>query len=202
MSRLHAVLRNALKATACMWPGLAQAYRWVERTAAILQNEPGLDAAGVRRRLAALLAALVRWTRRHHRGVIRQALAHFLLETRRYWKGLFHCYDVPDLPRTDNDLEHLFGTCRYHERRASGRVRGSAGLVVRGGVRLPAIASAHLLPELDGPHLAPGDLDDWRRLRAQLEARRVPRIMGRRFRADPDAYLRGIEEELRPYLPV
>ncbi|WP_426752902.1 hypothetical protein [Myxococcus sp. Y35] len=185
-----------------MWPALARAYRWVERTAAILKNEPGLDAAGVRRRLAALLAALVRWTHRRHRGVLRQALAHFLLETRRYWKGLFHCYDVPDLPRTDNDLEHLFGTCRYHERRASGRVRGSAGLVVRGAVRLPAIASAHLLPALDATHLAPGDLDDWRRLRAQLQQRRIPRIMGRRFRADPDAYLRGIEEELRPYLPV
>lgn len=185
-----------------MWPSLARAYRWVERTAAILQNEPGLDAAGVRRRLSALLAALVRWTRRRHRGVLRQALAHFLLETRRYWKGLFHCYDVPELPRTDNALEHLFGTCRYHERRASGRVRGSAGLVVRGAVRLPAIAAAHLLPELDATLLAPGDLDDWRQLRAQLEARRVPRIMGRRFRADPDGYLRGIEEELRPYLPA
>ena len=123
-------------------------------------------------------------------------------ETRRYWKSLFHCYDVPDLPRTDNDLEHLFGTCRYHERRASGRVRGSAGLVVRGAVRLPAIAAANLLPVLDGTHLAPGDFDDWRQLRAKLEQRRVPRIMGRRFRADPDGYLRGIEEDLRPYLPV
>nr|BDT35623.1 hypothetical protein MFMH1_52920 [Myxococcus sp. MH1] len=156
----------------------------------------------MRRRLAALLAAMVLWTRRRHQGVLRQALAHFLLETRRYWKGLFHCYDVPELPRTDNDLEHLFGTCRYHERRASGRVRGSAGLVVRGGVRLPAIAAAQLLPALDGTHLAPGDLDAWRTLRAQLEQRRVPRVMGRRFRADPDSYLRGIEEELRPYLPV
>ncbi|NBD10800.1 transposase [Corallococcus silvisoli] len=202
LSRLRAVLRKARSATASMWPALARAYRWVERTAAILQNEPGLDAAGVRRRLSALLAALVRWTRRRHRGVLRQALAHFLLETRRYWKGLFHCYDVPELPRTDNVLEHLFGTCRYHERRASGRVRGSAGLVVRGAVRLPAIAAAHLLPELDATLLAPGDLDDWRQLRAQLEARRVPRIMGRRFRADPDGYLRGIEEELRPYLPA
>ncbi|QDE66375.1 hypothetical protein BHS09_04815 [Myxococcus xanthus] len=73
---------------------------------------------------------------------------------------------------------------------------------MRGAVRLPAIASAHLLPALDGPHLAPGDLNDWRLLRAQLEHRRVPRIMGRRIRADPDGYLRDIEEELRPYLPA
>ncbi|MCY0998319.1 transposase [Myxococcus sp. MISCRS1] len=202
LSRLHTVLRKALKATANMWRGLARAYQWIERTATILRNEPGLDAGGVRRRLAALLAALVRWTGRHHRGVLRQALAHFLLETRRYWKGLFHCYDAPDLPRTDNDLEHLFGTCRYHERRSSGRVRGSAGLVVRGAVRLPAIASALLLPEIDGPQLAPEDINDWQRLRAQLEQRRAPRIMGRRFRVNPDGYLRDIEDGLRPYLPA
>lgn len=194
------MLRDALQATTSHWPSLARAYRWVERTASLLQNELGLDAAGVRRRLAALLAALVRWTRRRYRGVLRHALAHFLLETRRYWKGLFHCFDVPDLPRTDNGLEHLFGTCRYHERRASGRVRGSAGLVVRGGVRLPAIAAAQLLPAIDATLLAPANLDDWRRLRAQLEQRRVPRVMGRRFRADPDRYLRSIEEGLRPYL--
>ncbi len=31
-----------------------------------------------------------------------------------YWAGLFHCYAVPDLPRTNNDLEHYFGTARYH----------------------------------------------------------------------------------------
>ncbi|NTX04380.1 hypothetical protein HUA75_21645 [Myxococcus sp. CA040A] len=116
--------------------------------------------------------------------------------------ALFHCYDVPDLPRTDNDLEHLFGTCRYHERRAWGRVRASAGLVVRGAVRLPAIASALLLPALDGPYLEPGNINDWQRLRFQLEQRRVPRILGRRFRANPDGYLRDIEDGLRPYLPA
>ena len=25
-----------------------------------------------------------------------------------YWPGLFHCYDVPGLPRTNNEIESLF----------------------------------------------------------------------------------------------
>ena len=49
-----------------------------------------------------------------------------------YLPGLFGCYESADLPRTNNDLEHAFGSHRYHERRVSGRRRGSPGLVVMG----------------------------------------------------------------------
>jgi hypothetical protein len=28
--------------------------------------------------------------------------------SRSYWPGLFHCYEVPDLPRTNNEIESLF----------------------------------------------------------------------------------------------
>src|SRR5262245_24686426 len=38
---------------------------------------------------------------------------HLALVSRRYWPGLFHCYDMPGLPRTDNELErHFRDTCR------------------------------------------------------------------------------------------
>ena len=30
---------------------------------------------------------------------------HFLKVFRSYWPGLFHCYDVEDLPRTNNNLD-------------------------------------------------------------------------------------------------
>ena len=45
----------------------------------------------------------------------------FYKVTRSYWRGLFHCYDMPEVPRTNNDLEQYFGTARHHERRATGR---------------------------------------------------------------------------------
>lgn len=48
-------------------------------------------------------------------------IATFLKITNSYWPGLFLCYDLSALPRTNNDLEHLFGSTRYHERRSTGR---------------------------------------------------------------------------------
>jgi hypothetical protein len=107
---------------------------------------------------------------------------------------------VKGLPRTNNDLEHLFGSARYHERRASGRRRGSEGLVVRGQVRVVAAVATRLSP-MQGKELAPKNTAAWRRLRATLNERRQPRVMGRRFRHDPDGYLHALEEELRSTLP-
>ena len=116
--------------------------------------------------------------------------------TRSYWSGLFHCYDVADLPRTNNDLEQLFGAHRYHERRSSGRKVASPGLVVRGSVRLPAALATRLRGEVRGEDLAPSDLETWRALRAGLERRQAVRAQGRRFRRDPVAYLKELEDAL------
>src|SRR3712207_9435478 len=60
--------------------------------------------------------------------------------------GLFHCYAVPDLPRTNNGLEQLFGSQRYHERRATGRKAASPAAVLRGEVRLIAATATRLCP--------------------------------------------------------
>jgi len=38
--------------------------------------------------------------------------AHLIALTGRYAPGLFHCYQIPGLPRTNNDLESLFGAVR------------------------------------------------------------------------------------------
>ncbi|MBV8128581.1 MAG: hypothetical protein JO114_13125 [Planctomycetaceae bacterium] len=54
---------------------------------------------------------------------MRDDLRHFAKVSKSYWPGLFRCDESSELPRTNNDLEHLFGSHRYHERRASGRRR-------------------------------------------------------------------------------
>ena len=95
---------------------------------------PPADAAAVRRRLAGLLAAMAR--HRAKAGPLAGAVDHFLKVTRSYRPGLFHCYAVADLPRTNNDLERLFGSYRRHERRATGRKANSSATVLRGPVRL------------------------------------------------------------------
>src|SRR5258707_2910161 len=71
-------------------------------------------------------------------GALAPAVAHFQKVTASYGDGLFACYRVKDLPRTNNDLEQFFGTARHTERRVTGRKRASPTLVVRGSVRVVA----------------------------------------------------------------
>jgi hypothetical protein len=115
--------------------------------------------------------------------------------TRSYWQGLFRCYAVEGLPRTNHDLEQFFGSYRYHERRASGRKVACPGTVVRGSVRLIAAATRTRLVDLS--ELIPSDLAAWRELRRSLERRQAVRTLGRRFRCDPGAYLRSLEDAIR-----
>jgi hypothetical protein len=161
--------------------------------AVVLRNKKGLDAAGVRRRYRGLLGAIAR-----HQGTcgdLQDAFGHFHKVTRSYWPGLFRCYDVADLPRTNNELEQFFGSYRYHERRASGRKVACPGTVVRGSVRLTA-AAATRLRSIAVADLVPSDVEAWRDLRGSLQQRQAVRTLGRRFRRDPVAYLQALEESL------
>jgi hypothetical protein len=67
--------------------------------------------------------------------------------------------------------------------------------VVRGSVRLVAAAATRTRTVEPGD-LVPSDLAAWRALRASLERRRTVRTLGRRFRRDPDGYLRSLEDSL------
>lgn len=96
-------------------------YHWVYGTAPILSNPDQRAALTVQRRLGGLLGAMTR--HQSAAGTLEPALVHFRKVTRSYWPGLFACYTMPELPRTNNDLEQFFGAYRYHERRATGRKR-------------------------------------------------------------------------------
>lgn len=174
-------------------------YAWVHQAAHLLGANGARTAVEARQRLGGLLGAMTR--HRTAAGTLAGAVTHFVRVTRSYWPGLFHCYAVPDLPRTNNDLEHLFGSHRYHERRASGRKGASPSLVLRGQVRLLAATATrqHVYTAAD---LATADQEQCTELRRQLEARRQRRLKRRRFRRDPHAYLQQLEEQLlQPALP-
>jgi hypothetical protein len=123
------------------------------------------------------------------------AFDHFRKVTRSYRPGLFHCYEVAGLPRTNNELEQFFGSYRYHERRCSGRKVACPGTVVRGSVRLIA-AAATRSRMVEAGDLVPSELSSWRDLRGRLQRRQAVRTLGRRFRQDPAAYLRSLEDSL------
>jgi hypothetical protein len=190
---LRAILGKGLEATEALWPDLRVAFGWVHRAAVILRNKKGLDAAGVRRRYRGLIGSIAR--HRRAAGRLAEPFAHFLKVTRSYWPGLFHSYEVAGLPRTNHDLEQFFGSYRYHERRCSGRKVACPGTVVRGSVRLVAAAATRLRP-IEAADLVPSDPRVWRELRGTMERRRAVRTLGRRFRRDPAAYLRSLEESL------
>ena len=188
------MLSGGLSATATLWEPVEAAYDWVFRAAAILANVAGRTGSAVKASYQGLLGAMARHAQ--GAGSLSGALGTFRKVTRSYWPGLFHCDDVPDLPRTDNDLEQLFGAHRYHERRCSGRKVASPGLVVRGSVRLPSALATRLRGEVRGDDLVPSDPDAWRELRAGLERRQEVRAQGRRFRRDPATYLQELEDAL------
>ncbi len=135
LKRLQQLLRRGLEETAALWPPVREAYKWVKRVARILKNEEGLPAQKVRRRLVQLLVRMRRAAATTGEPSVRAGLRQYLKVTKSYWPGLFRCYESADLPRTNNDLEHLFGSHRYHERRASGRRRASPSLVVMGSAQ-------------------------------------------------------------------
>jgi hypothetical protein len=192
--RLKSLLDRGLATTAALWPPICAAYRWIHRAAHVLDH-PGRRRQGkMRQRYAGLLGALGRAV--PGAGSMRNALKHFLKVTRSYWPGLFQCYDHADLPRTNNDLEQLFGSYRCHERRTTGRKVASPSTVVRGAARIVAATATRWRP-VTGADLAPRDLEAWRRLRHDLDQRRHTRTLGRRFRQHPEPYLRSLERLLR-----
>jgi hypothetical protein len=105
-----------------------------------------------RRQYRALLATMSR--ERASVGALEPAVAHFLKVTKSYWRGLFHCYEIAGLPRTNNELEQTFGAVRHAERRATGRKSASPGMVVRGAVRVIAALATRLYEERRRPTAA------------------------------------------------
>jgi hypothetical protein len=173
---------------------VACAYAWVHAAAKILSNDKGEDVVTLRRRFDGLVAAM-----RQHRdraGTLASAIDHFAKVARSYRPGLFHCYAVPDLPRTNNDLEQLFGSQRYHERRATGRKAASPAAVLRGEVRLIAATATRLRPPT-GRELGRANKTQWGELRQRLDQRRYARTLRTRFRRDTHSYLADLEQKAR-----
>jgi hypothetical protein len=193
LGRLKTILRRGLDATASLWPEVRVAYGWVHRAAHILHNDTQEPGAAVKRRLHGLLGAMGQHQAKA--GTLAPAVRHFLKVSRSYWPGLFHCYSVPDLPRTNNELEQFFGAYRSHERRATGRKVASPAVVLRGAVRLVACAATRLRP-FTSEELAPDPVNAWQELRHTLETRRHQRTQRRRFRRDPASYLAILEADL------
>lgn len=173
----------------------------MHQAAHVLANHERRDAAGVQQAYQDLLRQMRVLQDQTPLGPLADALRHFQKVTASYWPGLFCCYDVPGLPRTNNDLEQYFGSARHLERRATGRKGASPSLVVRGAVRVVALMATRCHP-FTPAQLQPRDLAAWQVLRQRVEGRHETRRVQARFRRDPHAYLTALEDRLlKPALP-
>ena len=81
-------------------------------------TDPGPGADAVARQVAHYLGTLA--DQPNLSPWLTQTRCNLFALTGRYWTGLFPCYDIPGLPRTNNDLESLFGQTRRQFRRRLG----------------------------------------------------------------------------------
>ena len=191
---MQKLLNKGLQATITNWEELSRVYGWVHQLAHVLDEANELSEAD--RSLNFLLILLhMQQQAPHLNGAWPQAIVHFLKVTQSYAPHLFFCYQVADLPRTNNDLEQSFGRVRFHERRATGRRGALPGLVVHGAVRVQATLAAQM-QTFTAQDLVPHDLEQWRDLRTQISFRQEARRKQFRFRKDPVTYLAALEEQL------
>jgi hypothetical protein len=118
---------------------------------------------------------------------------HLVTVLRRLGDGLYHCYDVPGLPRTDNDLEQFYRRVKALERRITGHKRSAAFVVRVGGFAVYATAASHtaeneLRRQLAAVPAAAGQAE-----RARLWANQERQTKMRRFRLHRAAYLADLE---------
>ena len=186
------MLRTALSQTAPLWPPIATAFAWVHQMATLLDNDTELDGDQVQDHFEQLLQQIEQ--DKEQAGSLSFGIDHFLKVTRSYAPGLFHCYELAGLPRTNNDLEQLFGRWRHHQRRCSGRKVAPASLVVRGAVQIVA-AIATQMRSFTADDLSTVSLAAWQTVRTDLNCRQQKRNQQRYFRRSPATYLANLEQK-------
>jgi hypothetical protein len=159
---LHTTLDNILPQYSQAFAEVATTQAWVETIADILDKplptteEPGVGGDAVALEVAHYLGTLA------HQPTLtpwQQSFRNNLFAlTDRYWSGLFHCYDIVGLPRTNNDLEGLFGQTKRQLRRRLGvsqlrepLLRHGAWAILRPSVSSPE-KLAHQFAQIECPH--------------------------------------------------
>ncbi len=121
LRQLHQGLHTALRPFAQRYQDLQQGATWLEAMAQILAPDPEVPRTGdqVAQLLRSYLDDLHHLpTRSPDLETLRQ---HLDRTSTSYWPGLFHCYDIEGLPRTNNALESLFRDTQRRLLRTSGQ---------------------------------------------------------------------------------
>ena len=179
---------------------MCQAHAWLAEIARQLEpppaaeDAPAVSGALIRQRVEACLDELtVAVAEGRIAPWLHPAVAHLGTVLRRLGDGLYHCYDVPDLPRTNNDLEHFYRQVKAGERRITGRKRADSFVVRVGGFAVYAAAAQGEDEATLRRHLAGVSSRAWQEERASLRATQARQTQMRRFRLHRERYLADLE---------
>lgn len=115
---------------------------------------------------------------------------HLVALTERYEEGLYHCYDIPGLPRTNNDIESLFGRVRRQTLLTSGSHHTKQRLHEQGAWLLfDLVQSEHEQLE----RFKRVSLEDWPKEWQRMLAHKATFTANRRFSRKPEKYLAELE---------
>jgi hypothetical protein len=131
--QLHQGLEQALPRFKNDYDNLSQAAAWLHQIADLLDttDEPTLTGKQICQALLTYLDNM------HAQSQDNAVLAEFAKQidktTHSYKNGLFHTYDIPDLPRTNNDRESEFRGLNQHLLRTTGQKGTTRRIIQRSG---------------------------------------------------------------------
>lgn len=110
---------------------LSQGADWLHQISALLEPQPGCTGKQVRQALLTYLATINRQSQDNE--VLAAFAKQIVKTTHNYQPGLFHTYDIPDLPRTNNERESEFRALNQQLLRTTGQKGGTRRLIQRSG---------------------------------------------------------------------
>ena len=117
---------------------------------------------------------------------------HLQALTKRYEKGLYHCYDIAGLPRTNNDLESLFGRVRRQTLLTSGSHHAKQRLHEQGAWLLFDVVTNE---DEQLKRLKRVSLEEWNKERQRMLAHQSTFTANRRHQSNPEKYLAELEAQ-------
>jgi hypothetical protein len=116
---------------------------------------------------------------------------HIIQRTADWAPGLFHCYEEPAIPRTDNGLEQYIGLLKRQRRRITGRKKVADYIIRHGPYAVfydPAEPPAETLARFRQVSAT-----EFQREWAGFQSAQTGQRQIRSFRRDPDRYLQRLE---------
>lgn len=198
------LLRRLIKIAACRLPfadqvtQLRQQRQWLIDLEHLLDpdqpaNQPATTSQRVAQAVDLYLVELQRHVKLNPNERDQQVIAHIHDTLRHRWWGLFKCYDVDGLPRTNNELERYMRRIKTGQRRISGH-KNVHDFLIRYGRYAAFVDYQESVDELLA-RLRQVSHDDFLRERQSLDTALLREQKRYRFRHHQADYLKELERQ-------